>query len=100
METATKIKDLEGFTGRAALYELSKPIEYDKPWSDREPPAKQTTFVAVSATNIPFSGPETYIFAANEDGGVIDWCELSGSYRGGLSHAKALNRAGYIVKDI
>lgn len=98
MKTATKIKDLEDFTGDAALYELSEPVEYDEPWSDDDPPAKQTTFVAVSATNVPFSGPETYIFAANNEGTVLDWCELSGSYRGGLSHKKALHGAGFITK--
>ena len=52
----------------------------------------------VSATHVLFSGPETYIFPANEQGEVINWLELDGSYKGRLSHEKALNNAEYEIK--
>jgi hypothetical protein len=43
------------------------------------------------------SGPETYIFPSDETGKVIDWGELDGSYRGGLSHEKAIEDAGFVL---
>lgn len=54
-------------------------------------------YVVVSASNVPFSGPETYIFAADEDGKIVRWTELDGSFRGELDHEKALRGAGYEV---
>lgn len=80
------VKDLlVGFTGTAKLFKLSEPLEGH-------------TYVVVSATHAMFSGPETYIFGANEDGRVVDWGELPGSYRGGLNHKEALEAAGYVVE--
>ena len=65
MKIAKFVKDCEGFTGSAKLYELSEPIEYDKPWDEEDTtPAKKTKFVVVSATHVMFSGAETYIFPA------------------------------------
>ena len=93
---ATYIRTLEEWTGDARLYQLSEPIEYDKPWDDEDTtPAKQTNYVVVSATVAMFSGPETYIFAADVDGNVLSWIELDGSFRGGLSHEHALHNAGF-----
>ena len=89
MKTAEKIKELTNFRGNAALYKLSEPVEYDKPWDE----AKQTNFIAVSAINE--LAHETYIFAADEDGKVVDWSELKGSYKNGTDHTKALEGAGY-----
>jgi hypothetical protein len=79
---ATLVKRLDGWTGDARLYRL-------------DPPTTTGKYVIVSATAAPFSGPETYIFAAREDGECEDYGELDGSYRGGLDHAEALRRAGY-----
>ena len=76
------IKDnLEGFTGHAALYELDEEIDYGD---------GKTKHVVVSATVAMFGGPETYIFPANEDGEIVDYGELPGSYKGGLDHETAL----------
>ena len=97
MKTAKHIKTLKGFAGNASLYELSEPIEYDKPWDDEDPPAKTTKLVVVSAANVMFSGNETYIFPSNEKGEIIDWGELEGSYRGGLDHTEALRNAGFEI---
>lgn len=89
-KTARLIKNLEDFTGHAALYELSEPLaSYDG--------EKHYKYVVVSATNVMLSGPETYIFPADEKGEVTEWGELAGSYRGGLSHSEALEGVGYTL---
>ena len=82
---AILVKDnLRHFTGHATLYRM-------------EPPLDGCEFVIASATNAMFTGPETYLFPADADGRVIGWNEIEGSYRGGLSHAIALGRAGYSI---
>lgn len=93
-KTATFIKEFP-FNGSALwkLYKCDPPLEgYE--WEDTQVGAE---YVIVSAAMVPYTGPETYIFQANEDGEVIDWGELPGSYRGGLSHAQALQNVGYTV---
>jgi len=87
MGTARFIKTVPG-TGDARLYELSEPLEG---YGDKY------TYVVVSATIAPYSGPETYIFGANKDGDVLDWGELEGSFQGALDHAEALSGAGYDI---
>lgn len=62
-----------------------------------DPPLEGAAWVVVSAADVMFSGPETYIFPADEDGHITDWFELDGSYRGGLDHEHALALAGYTV---
>jgi hypothetical protein len=78
----------------AHLYHVTPPMEYG--WGNVN--QATTEYVIVSAVNIPFGGPETYIFAANAAGEVIEWAELPGSYRGGLNHTEALRRAGYTIQ--
>lgn len=90
MKTATFLKKPLGFKGDARLYQLSEPVEgYD---------GDAHTYVIVSAV-IAYSGPETYIFPADEEGRVVDWGELPGSFQGGLDHELALQGAGYGVAD-
>ena len=92
MKSATKIKKLKGFSGEAYLYELSEPVTY---WEGSyEERGETTNFVVVSAAT-GLSGPETFIFPADEEGNVVDWTELGGSFRGGLNHDQALRIAGY-----
>lgn len=87
---ATFVRELNGFTGTAKLYRLSDLVAFGCDG--------MTTFhVVVSATNAMYSGPETYIFPAGEDGSILDWSELAGSYRGGLNHEQALLNAGWTV---
>ena len=69
------------------VYAVDPPMPVD----DDEP----TRFVAVSAVNAPYGGPETYIFPCDAYGEVTSWGELDGSYRGGLDHERALADAGY-----
>ena len=88
METATFVKDLKGWLGIAKLYKLSKSVEFGIP-------LKETSFVIVSSAVSMVTGPETFIFPANEEGKVISLRELKGSFRGNPDHKKALRRAGY-----
>lgn len=83
---AILVKDnLPNFNGHAALYRM-------------KPPHDGREFVIASAANVMFTGPETYLFPADADGEVVDWAEMDGSYRGGLSHAKAFAGVGYSVE--
>lgn len=91
MKTATLLKVKDGrFPGQWRFYRLSEPLDGH-------------TLVAVSAVEYVgtatylVSGPETYIFPADESCDVADWGELDGSYKGGTDHAKALANAGYTV---
>ena len=94
MKTATFIKKLKGWRGDARLYKLSEPMEYGMIGKDGD---YKTEWVIVSAVIVPFSGAETYIFPSDEDGNAINYLEINGSYRGGLSHETALQNAGYII---
>lgn len=91
---ATFVRKLTDFTGDARLYKVDPPIE-QKDWEGNVEATHE--YVIASATNVMFSGPETYLFPANEAGEVIDWGELDGSYRGGFDHEAALTGAGYEV---
>jgi len=81
-----RIRAIEGMRGKAVLYELDEAITYRGNNDEDE----KTNFVIVSAVVAPYTGPETYIFPSNEAGAIVDWCEISGSYRGGLCHTKAM----------
>jgi hypothetical protein len=88
---ATEIVEKRRISGSGAeqrLYRLSAPLVSYKHGYE---------YVRVSACTVPFSGPEVYIFGSDSDGEITDWCELEGSYRGGLDHAVALANAGYEV---
>ena len=97
---ATFVRGLSGFRGDVKLYHVEPSVTYPAvnpdsgEWDDE---GGHTEYVAVSAVNVEYSGPETYIFPADEQGEILSWCELTGSYRGGLNHALALRRAGYTV---
>lgn len=91
MVTATFVKDMsKNFTGTAKLWKLSEPV-------DSECDNEKTNYVVTSAAIVMFSGPETYIFPADESGNVISWLEMAGSYRGGLDHEQAIENAGWVI---
>lgn len=56
-------------------------------------------FVITSTSKVQFTGPETYMFAADEKGNIIDWGELPGSYRGELNHEKCFEEIGYKIDE-
>lgn len=95
MKKAAFIKELPINNAGAIqrLYRLNPPM----PAPDWDEDANPAEYVIVSAVIAMFSGPETYIFPSDENGNIIDWGELNGSYRGGLCHERALERAGYEV---
>jgi hypothetical protein len=86
--TATFVKQRNG-QGDGRVYRVDPPIADYK--------GEAFDYVWVSAADVPFSGPETYIFGADENGEVLDWCELRGSFKGALDHEEALRGAGYEV---
>ena len=99
MGTATFVKHTgvkNDMVVQQSLYRLDPPLRAHSWDDDEEVPAYE--YVVVSAANVIFSGPETYIFGANEKGEVVDWAELPGSYKGGLSIADALMDVGYALK--
>lgn len=85
MKTATKVKDLENFRGKATLYKLSEPLEFYE-------------YIVASAIEPLNEDVETYLFGCNPNGEIFNWIELSGSTRGVYNHETALNNAGYEVK--
>ena len=91
---ATLVRDLPtSATGaRQKLYKLSEPFEV-KDWNGEV--EHTIEYIVVSAVNAMFSGPETYIFPAKEDGEVISFGELPGSFRGGYDHDAAV--AGFLA---
>lgn len=47
-------------------------------------------YVVTSAADVLYSGPETYVFAADSEGTITDWVELRGSFRGSFDHERAV----------
>lgn len=88
------INKLDGWNGDARLYKLSVPMKYQELYEQVE---KDCGYVIVSAVIAPYSGPETYMFAAHESGEPINFLELPGSFKGHLDHELALANAGYSV---
>lgn len=94
MKTATKVRDLDGFTGDAALYKLSETLcDYTY---DGEPMTGYEYVVVSAATTL---GVETYIFDSDKNGKILSSSELPGSIRGVYDHTVALNHAGYEVNE-
>lgn len=102
-KTATfiKMKQMSGTDVQQRLYRLSEPIvgysRYNSETNEYDLPGETYTYVIVSAAMVAYSGPETYIFGADETGHIVDWSELPGSFRGALDHDAALRDAGYEV---
>jgi len=85
------IKDVsENFTGIAKLYSVNPPVK------DYE--GNEYNYVVSSGTNVMFSGPETYVFPADENGNVLDWGELDGSFKGSIDCEQAIINMGYEIE--
>lgn len=108
MATATFVKQHNG-NGDGRVYRCDPPMpahdwfggdaDHNVEECSGAAPCESTEYVWVSAANVVYSGPETYIFACDEDGEVTDWSELPGSLRGDLNHEAALTGAGYEIKE-
>lgn len=79
--------------GEGEVWKANQPIPY-RFYSGEgyEKDTGETQYIWVSAVNVPYSGPETYIFPCNEEGEILDWGELPGSFRGETNIPKALDR--------
>lgn len=101
---ATFIKTFgEGFRGEAKLFKTDFPVVWED-WEDGDDEnrlvKRETFFVVVSATRPLFSsGPETFIFPADETGTVLSWMELPGSITGVWDHEAALARLMEIISS-
>jgi hypothetical protein len=96
MKTAKLITDLTNkFNGEAQLYRVDPPMVTVEYGPDGETELKHE-YVIVSAV-VAFGKPETYIFPADEDGEIVSWSEMEGSFRGELDIPKALALAGYSI---
>lgn len=98
--TAEFVRKIEGWRGDAALYKLSNPVEYTITWDDNGEVVGHAGYVIVSAVDCyEIFGRicETYIFASSDQGEVLGWAELPGSYRNGTDHQKALKGLLYYI---
>jgi hypothetical protein len=99
MKTAAFIKKLDDWRSDARLFRLSHPMECRARSEDGYEDTK-TEYVVVSSVFAAYSGPETFIFPAREDGEVLSMLEMSGSQKGDVTHEQALSDAGYAVEEV
>lgn len=95
--TRELVRDLEGFRGEAKLWRVTPAVKWGNHYQGDA--GGETEYIVSSAVVAMFSGPETYLFPADADGEVLDWSELPGSYRGGLSHDAAMDGLGDDTSD-
>lgn len=88
MKTALHITNLKGWRGDARLYQLSEPHE-----------GFEYVIVSAIRSAVDTLMPETYIFGATPEGKAINYLELTGSFRGGTDHSRALADAGYTITE-
>ncbi|MDB9247505.1 hypothetical protein PN419_00590 [Halorubrum ezzemoulense] len=63
------------FQGEAKHVRLAEPVELERLVGDD---TIETADFIVSAARVMFSGPETYVFPADENGEVDEWGEVIG----------------------
>lgn len=80
---ATHVRNVDSWRSDARLYRLSEPVPYDD--------SEDVGHIVVSAVIAMDTGEaETFIFPAREDGKVISYGEMPGSFRGDLDHERAI----------
>ena len=87
--THTFVEDVSHrYRGHAAVYRVEPPVRY----FDNDYRLCESEYVVASAVSNPLdtSIPETLLFPSSEDGSILIWSELPGSYRGGMDHEEAL----------
>lgn len=87
MKTAKKVKEITGWKGNAALYQLSEALS-----------GHEYVIVSGLVSAFDHGGPETLVFPATAEGKVINYGELAGG-RGYNNHAIALEDAGYTIEE-
>ncbi len=61
------------------------------------PPYCGYEYIVASASNVPFTGPEVYLFAADSTGEITEWGELPGSQRRTLDIEGVLRDLDYEI---
>jgi hypothetical protein len=82
---ADKVRDLDLINPERtrSLWRVDPPVQFFDIKSDE---CLTSEFIVASSVIVPGSGPETYIFPADENGAILSWAELPGSQRGIISH--------------
>lgn len=75
--------------GRWARFRLDPPLNLD---------GQPVEFVRVSGVDVPGTGPETFVFAEDDQGYRLAPYELPGSFRGEINIAKAVRNMGYVIR--
>lgn len=88
MIVATRVRDLPGFTGAAALYRLSEPVPVG---------GRLTEYAVVSAVD-GFLAHETVIFEGTPDGIHPSWARIS-EVEGVADHEAAIADAGWVLAE-
>lgn len=83
---ATFVKDLDKGSGTQKLWKLSEPYAV-RDWDDSE---KVTVEHVVTSATTVLGTPETYVFPSDENGDIVEWGELPGSFKGALDHDQAI----------
>lgn len=84
----------EAARGEQRFFYLDPPLPLEGYDSSEDADYDSVPFVIVSAAEVPYSGPETYIFTADPYGRIASFSDLPGSFRGALDHERALRGAG------
>ena len=89
---ATFVADVSArFNGHAELFKLDTTMRVGNTELGRK-----YNHIVVSAISNKWA-TETYIFPSDQNGEILDYTELQGSYRGGTDIDKALEYGGYEV---
>lgn len=96
--TATLVRrQRSGGGADQGLYLMDPPFESMDAWSEDPEETTRHRYVLASKAYVSWTGPETYLFAADRDGNVTDWAELSGSLRGDYTDEEVFDLSGYEV---
>lgn len=87
-----------GSVAQQIHWRLSEPVGYGYEFDSLGvPKAMAITVFVVTSASLVFGTPETFIFPADDEGNILDWGEMDGSYRGGLNHERAILGAGWSI---
>jgi len=97
MKTATLLRTVISASGaNQHIFKLDPPYVATGYDAEDEKVDEIIEFVCVSALFSVWT-VETYIFPCDDEGNVVDWGELPGSYKGGTEHDVALAGLGYTI---
>lgn len=84
------------FNGVAKHIRLPEPVKVTD-WDDET--KLETRDFVVSAANVMLTGPETYVFPADEDGEVKSWGEVETSRKGTLDWEEIAEKTAEVASD-